>query len=68
MELGQAFRGEHAEIMSFVSGTVNSELSGNMIDLCPVGALTANRSATARVPGNYHGASQSARTTAWGLI
>jgi len=41
MELGQAFRGEHAEIMSFVSATVNSELSGNMIDLCPVGALTS---------------------------
>jgi len=41
MELGQAFRSEHAEIMSFVSGTVNSELSGNMIDLCPVGALTS---------------------------
>ena len=41
MELGQAFRGEHAEIMSFVSGSVNSELSGNMIDLCPVGALTS---------------------------
>jgi NADH-quinone oxidoreductase subunit G len=41
MELGQAFRGEHAEIISFVAGTVNSELSGNMIDLCPVGALTS---------------------------
>ncbi len=41
MELGQAFRGEHAEIMSFVSDTVDSELSGNMIDLCPVGALTS---------------------------
>ncbi|MBI5436832.1 MAG: NADH-quinone oxidoreductase subunit G [Nitrosomonadales bacterium] len=41
MELGQAFRGEHAEIMAFVDGTVNSELSGNMIDLCPVGALTS---------------------------
>jgi NADH-quinone oxidoreductase subunit G len=41
VELGQAFRGEHAEIMTFVSGTVNSELSGNMIDLCPVGALTS---------------------------
>ncbi|MEQ1814112.1 MAG: NADH-quinone oxidoreductase subunit NuoG [Candidatus Nitrotoga sp.] len=41
MELGQAFRGEHAEIMSFLSGTVDSELSGNMIDLCPVGALTS---------------------------
>src|SRR5512134_194040 len=32
MELGQAFRGEHAEIMSFVSNSVDSELSGNMID------------------------------------
>jgi len=41
MELGQAFRGEHSEILSFVSGTVDSELSGNMIDLCPVGALTS---------------------------
>lgn len=40
-ELGQAFRGEHAEIMTFISGSVNSELSGNMIDLCPVGALTS---------------------------
>jgi NADH-quinone oxidoreductase subunit G len=41
MELGQAFRTEHAEIMTFVSGTVDSELSGNMIDICPVGALTS---------------------------
>ncbi len=41
MELGQAFRGEHAEIMSFVAGAVESEISGNMIDLCPVGALTS---------------------------
>ncbi len=41
MELGQAFRGEHAEVMSFVEQTVDSELSGNIIDLCPVGALTS---------------------------
>src|SRR5438067_7491836 len=41
MELGMANRGEHAEIMSFVGRTVDSELSGNMIDLCPVGALTS---------------------------
>jgi len=34
-------RGENAEIVSFVGKTVNSELSGNMIDLCPVGALTS---------------------------
>jgi NADH-quinone oxidoreductase subunit G len=41
MELGQAFRGEHAEVMAFVGETVNSELSGNIIDICPVGALTS---------------------------
>ena len=41
MELGMAFRGEHSEIMSFVDCSVDSELSGNMIDLCPVGALTS---------------------------
>ncbi len=41
MELGMLNRGEHSEITSFVGKTVNSELSGNMIDLCPVGALTS---------------------------
>ena len=41
MELGQAGRGEHSEILTFVGKTVDSELSGNMIDLCPVGALTS---------------------------
>jgi len=41
MELGMAGRGEHSEIMSFVSRGVHSELSGNMIDVCPVGALTS---------------------------
>jgi NADH-quinone oxidoreductase subunit G len=41
MELGMAGRGEHSEILSFVEGAVNSEVSGNMIDLCPVGALTS---------------------------
>lgn len=34
-------RGEHSEITTFVGQTVDSELSGNMIDLCPVGALTS---------------------------
>jgi NADH-quinone oxidoreductase subunit G len=34
-------RSEHAEIVAFVGRTVESELSGNMIDLCPVGALTS---------------------------
>ena len=41
MELGMLGRGEHAEITSFVGKSVDSELSGNMIDLCPVGALTS---------------------------
>ncbi len=41
MELGMAGRGEHSEILSFVGHSVDSELSGNMIDLCPVGALTS---------------------------
>jgi NADH-quinone oxidoreductase subunit G len=41
MELGMVNRSENAEIMSFVNSAVDSELSGNMIDLCPVGALTS---------------------------
>ena len=41
MELGMIGRGEHAEIITFVGKTVESELSGNAIDLCPVGALTS---------------------------
>src|SRR5438477_12614769 len=41
MELGLAGRGEKAEIVSFVDQMLESELSGNMIDLCPVGALTS---------------------------
>ena len=41
MELGMINRGEHSEIVSFVGKSVDSELSGNMIDLCPVGALTS---------------------------
>ncbi|MEG3618051.1 NADH-quinone oxidoreductase subunit NuoG [Magnetovibrio sp. PR-2] len=39
-ELGGTFRGEHLEIGTYVGNTIKSELSGNMIDLCPVGALT----------------------------
>ena len=41
MELGMSHRGEHAEIEAFVGMSVDSELSGNMIDICPVGALTS---------------------------
>lgn len=38
-EVGMIGRGEHAEITTFVGRAVESELSGNMIDVCPVGAL-----------------------------
>jgi NADH-quinone oxidoreductase subunit G len=41
MELGMAGRGEHSEILSFLGRSVDSEVSGNMIDICPVGALTS---------------------------
>ncbi|MBV6273860.1 NADH-quinone oxidoreductase subunit NuoG [Alcaligenaceae bacterium CGII-47] len=39
MEIGMLNRGEWAEITTFVGEAVESELSGNMIDVCPVGAL-----------------------------
>lgn len=41
MELGVGGRGEHSEILAFMGTTVDSEVSGNAIDLCPVGALTS---------------------------
>jgi NADH-quinone oxidoreductase subunit G len=40
-ELGATGRGEHMEIGTYVAQAVTSELSGNVIDLCPVGALTS---------------------------
>ncbi|MDH3637988.1 MAG: NADH-quinone oxidoreductase subunit NuoG [Gammaproteobacteria bacterium] len=40
MEMGATGRGEHMEIGTMIGRSINSELSGNMIDLCPVGALT----------------------------
>jgi NADH-quinone oxidoreductase subunit G len=47
MELGMQHRGEHSEITTFLGRTIDSELSGNMIDICPVGALTSK-------PFRYH--------------
>ena len=44
MELGTMGRGEHMEIGTFLSRSVDSEVSGNVIDLCPVGALTSKPS------------------------
>ena len=41
MELGMIHRGEHSEITTIAGDTIDSELSGNMIDVCPVGALTS---------------------------
>ncbi|MFA9419568.1 MAG: NADH-quinone oxidoreductase subunit NuoG [Gammaproteobacteria bacterium] len=43
-ELGATGRGEHVEIGTFIEKAVSSELSGNVIDICPVGALTAKPS------------------------
>ena len=40
-ELGATGRGEHMEIGTYVEQAITSELSGNVIDLCPVGALTS---------------------------
>ena len=43
-ELGATGRGEHMRIGVYIEHSVSSELSGNVIDLCPVGALTAKPS------------------------
>ncbi len=40
-QMGQTGRGEDAEITSYLSRSLNSNLQGNIIDLCPVGALTS---------------------------
>ncbi|WP_026147744.1 NADH-quinone oxidoreductase subunit NuoG [Robiginitomaculum antarcticum] len=40
-EIGMANRGEDAEITTYLEKSLTSELSGNVIDLCPVGALTS---------------------------
>lgn len=38
-ELGMSYRNNHVEVMPFIGKTVDSEISGNIIDICPVGAL-----------------------------
>ncbi|XVN40844.1 MAG: NADH-quinone oxidoreductase subunit NuoG [Rickettsia endosymbiont of Argas persicus] len=40
-EMGAIYRGEHMEITSYLEQTLDSEISGNMIDICPVGALNS---------------------------
>lgn len=49
-ELGMTFRGEHAEITTYIEHALTSELSGNIVDLCPVGALTSKPYAFAARP------------------
>ena len=41
LQMGQTGRGEDAEITTYLNGTLDSNLQGNIIDLCPVGALTS---------------------------
>ena len=43
-EMGATGRGEHVEIGTYIEKSISSELSGNVIDICPVGALTAKPS------------------------
>lgn len=40
-EMGAIHRGEHMEVTSYLEQTLDSEISGNMIDICPVGALNS---------------------------
>lgn len=40
-EMGGTYRGEHTEIGTYIKHAMHSEVSGNIIDLCPVGALTS---------------------------
>ena len=64
MEFGGVGRGEHMEIRTFLDRSVDSELSGNVIDLCPVGALTSKPYRyTARPWELVNAARRSARTT-----
>ncbi|EKE09543.1 MAG: hypothetical protein ACD_16C00139G0011 [uncultured bacterium] len=49
-EIGATGRGENMEISTYIQRTITSELSGNMIDICPVGALTSK-------PYNFKGRS-----------
>ena len=53
-----SYRNNHVEVMPFIGKTVDSELSGNIIDICPVGALTSKPFRDTAVHGNYHAANQ----------
>ena len=55
-ELGAMGRGEHMEVGTYVEKALTSELSGNLVDLCPVGALTS-------APYAYHARSWELKKT-----
>ncbi len=55
-ELGATGRGEHMEVGTYVEKALTSELSGNLVDLCPVGALTS-------APYAYHARSWELKKT-----
>ena len=52
-ELGAIGRGEDMEITSYLQGALSSELQGNVVDLCPVGALTSKPTAFHARPWEY---------------
>ena len=64
MELGMIHRGEHSEITTVAGDTIDSELSGNMIDICPVGALTSKPFRYSARTWELSRRKSSARTTA----
>ena len=57
-EMGMLFRGEDAQITSYLDKALKSELSGNLVDLCPVGALAVE---ALQLRGAAVGAAQGAR-------
>ena len=62
-DLGAIGRGEDMEITTYLEDAMRSELQGNVVDLCPVGALTAEAlGASRRGPGN---SPRPNRSTSW---
>ncbi|PXA87542.1 NADH-quinone oxidoreductase subunit G [Nostoc sp. 3335mG] len=53
-EIGAIYRGENMQITSYLEHAVTSELSGNVVDLCPVGALTSKPYAFEARPWELH--------------
>jgi NADH-quinone oxidoreductase subunit G len=64
-ELGGMMRGEHLQIGTYDGKPLTTELSGNVIDVCPVGALTNKVFRFKARPGSWWRAPRSATTTRW---